>query len=192
MTKRIEPRFFLNTIDWTIEQYHNMVGAGVLTENDRVELLRGKIIPMSPIGRFHAACVNLVNEFFLLKFQKQYTYLPQNPVAMLDDSEPEPDFVIARRDDDGYTAGHPTAQDILLLIEVSDSTLDKDRHHKLPIYADNGVEEYWIINLVDRQLEIYTQPSEQGYAETAILQEKETLNHDRWGEIYLSAIFPGL
>lgn len=191
MTKRIEPRFFLNTIDWTVDQYHSMVDAGVLTENDRVELLYGKIVPISPIGRFHAACVNLTSEYFILKFQKRYTYLTQNPVSLLDDSEPEPDFVIAKRDEGGYLSEHPTAEDILLLIEVSDSTLDKDRHHKLPIYAEAGVQEYWIINLIDRQLEMYTRPVGNEYDAASIVAEKETFQHEQWGSINLSELLPG-
>ena len=159
MTKRIEPRFFLNTINWTLEQYHGMVSAGVLTENDRVELLCGRIVPTSPVGRYHAACVSNIQEFFILSFGKDFTWRTQDPVSMLDHSEPEPDFVIARRDDENYAEGHPNKDDIVILMEVSDITLDKDRAHKLPIYAEGGVREYWIINLVERQFEVYTDPS---------------------------------
>lgn len=192
MTKRIGPRLFYDTVDWTVDQYHGMVAAGLLAENDRVELLYGKIVPMSPIGRFHAACVNNVSEFFILKHQKTYTHLTQNPVSMLDDSEPEPDFVIARRDEENYASGHPTAKDIFLLIEVSDSTLDKDRHYKSLIYAEGGVQEYWIINLIDRQIEIYTQPVDDDFTQTAIFGERDTIAHQRWGDIQVAELLPGL
>jgi|AntRauTorckE5430_2_1112549.scaffolds.fasta_scaffold00105_5 Uma2 family endonuclease len=193
MTKRIEPRFFFNTIDWTLEQYHSMVAAGVLTENDRVELLYGKIVPMSPVGRYHAACVSNIQEFFILSFGKKFTWRTQDPVAMLDNSEPEPDFIIAVRDENNYAEGHPTRDDILVLMEVSDSTLDKDREHKLPIYAEGGVKEYWIINLVERQFEIYTVPNQGGtYGEQAIHQEGSTFEHKLLGTIEVSELLPGI
>jgi Uma2 family endonuclease len=193
MTKRIEPRFFLNTIDWTLEQYHSMVAAGVLTENDRVELLYGKIVPMSPVGRYHAACVSNIQEFFILSFGKKFTWRTQDPVAMLDNSEPEPDFIIAVRDENNYAEGQPTGDDILVLMEVSDSTLDKDREHKLPIYAEGGVKEYWIINLVERQFEIYTVPNQGGtYGEQAIHQEGSTFEHKLLGTIEVSELLPGI
>jgi len=193
MTKRIEPRFLLNTIDWTLEQYHNMVDAGVLTENHRVELLNGKIVPMSPVGRYHAACVSNIQEFFILSFGKKFTWRTQDPVSMLDDSEPEPDFVIAVRNDSNYAEGHPTKDDIVVLMEVSDSTLDKDREHKLPIYAEGGVKEYWIINLVDRQFEIYTAPLEDGtYGDKTIHQEGSSFEHNVLGTIVVSELLPGV
>ncbi|MEM1358193.1 MAG: Uma2 family endonuclease [Bacteroidota bacterium] len=152
MTKRIEPRFYFDSIDWTVKQYHLMVKAGLLEENQRVELLYGKIIPINPVGRFHAACVSNLQEYFILRLQKQFTYRTQDPVAILDDTEPEPDFVIAKRDEENYLSGHPEAEDIIVLMEVSDTTLEKDKRFKLHIYAEAKVREYWIINLVERQI----------------------------------------
>ncbi len=193
MTKRIEPKFFFNTIDWTLEQYHSMVDAGVLNENDRVELLYGKIVPKSPIGRYHAACVSNIQEFFILSLGKKFAWRAQNPVSMLDNSEPEPDFVIAKYDKDKYAAGHPTEDDIIVLMEVSDSTLDKDREHKLPIYAEGGVQEYWIINLVERQFEVYTCLSEDGtYGNKAIHPEGSSFEHSVLGSIDVSELLPGI
>ncbi|MGK0451643.1 MAG: Uma2 family endonuclease [Neolewinella sp.] len=112
---------------------------------------------------------------------------------MLDNSEPEPDFIIAVRDENNYAEGHPTGDDILVLMEVSDSTLDKDREHKLPIYAEGGVKEYWIINLVERQFEIYTVPNQGGtYGEQAIHQEGSTFEHKLLGTIEVSELLPGI
>ncbi len=193
MTKRIEPGVFYNTIDWTLQQYHDMVEAGVLTENHAVELLYGKIIPMSPVGRYHAACVSNIQEFFILNFRKQFSYRTQDPVAMLDHSEPEPDFVIAKRDENNYSGGHPTEEDIVALIEVSDTTLDKDRQHKLPIYAEAGIRECWIVNLIERQIEIFTKPTAEGnYEESSVHQEGSTFSHDKFGEIVVSDVLPGI
>lgn len=192
MTKRIGPRLFYDTIDWSVDQYHGMVEAGLLAENAPVELLHGKIVPMSPVGRFHAACVDKFQEYFTLKFQKSYSYRGQNPVAMLDDSEPEPDFVVAVRDENNYADGHPDGEKIFLLVEVSDSTLDKDRHYKKSIYAEAGVREYWIANLVDRQIEVYTQPVEDDFTQATIFGERDTIVHERWGEVLVAELLPGL
>ena len=103
---------------------------------------------------------------------------------MLPNSEPEPDYVIARYDAEQYAAGHPTGADIILLIEVSDSSLDKDRNYKLPLYAASGIPEYWIVNLAERQFEVYTAPSDEGeYGQTKIYGDGQQFEHPRFGTI---------
>ncbi|MEM6769407.1 MAG: Uma2 family endonuclease [Bacteroidota bacterium] len=192
MTKFPKSTIHYGSIDWTVDQYHNMVSAGILAENAPVELLYGKVIPKSPVGRFHAACVSNILEFFILNFGKAYTWRTQDPVAMLDHSEPEPDFVVAIRKEDNYASGHPTGPEVELLIEVSDTTLEKDRNHKKPIYALAGVKEYWIVNLVDRQLEVYTDLEEGQYQSNETHLEGEQVNHAVFGMIEVSELLPGL
>lgn len=174
---------------WTLERYHELIEAGHLGPEDRVELLYGQLIPMSPTGRFHAATVSKISKFFFSSFSDAYTCRGQDPVAMLPDSEPEPDFVVARFDEDDYAAGHPTGQDVILLIEVSDSSLEKDRSYKLPLYAASGIREYWIVNLVERQFEVYTVPSEEGeYSQVAVYGDGAQFEHPVFGRIDTAAL----
>ncbi len=168
---------------FTLEEYHLMIETGILDEDDRVELLEGKIITMSPIGRFHAACVRKLTVLFVQRLSDRYAVSQEQPINMSNGSQPEPDFVIATFREDHYAAGHPTPEDVHLLIEVADKTLDRDRGPKARIYARAGIPEYWIINLIDRQLEVFTDPQpEQGtYATSRILAETDTLGHEFTG-----------
>jgi len=143
---------------WTVDQYHQLIGAGIITPNHRVELLDGAIIKKMGINEPHSACVDGLHEFFYDKYGKKYTLRSENPVILDDRSEPEPDFAICVRRDDRYINGHPTVSQLHLIIEVADSTVDKDRHYKGPLYARAGIVEYWIINLDNRQVEVHLQP----------------------------------
>lgn len=164
-----------------------------MTSADRIELLYGQIIPMSPVGRFHAACVSRVQTYFIASFPKEFTFRTKDPITILPKSEPEPDFIIANYDPNFYIEGHPKPSDVVLLIEVSDSTLDKDRTYKLPLYAAEGIKEYWIINLAERQIEIYTLPNEEGeYENCTICIESETIDHPQFGQINTLAFLPSL
>src|SRR5574339_629862 len=107
---------------FTVKEYNRMVEAGILTEDDRVELIRGEIVYMSPIGRRHAAHVNRLNELLIFRLAQRATVGVQNPVELDDLSEPQPDISVLRRRDDFYESGHPQQQDILLLIEIADTT----------------------------------------------------------------------
>ena len=179
------------TMDFTVERYHSMIEAGLLGPEDKVELLYGKIIPMNPIGRFHAACVQGFCETYYPMLIGKYTLRSQDPITILPLSEPEADFVVAVFDEFRYAAGHPSPRQVVLLVEVSDSTLDKDREYKLPLYAMNGIVEYWIVNLVDRQFEVYTQPREEGtYAEKAIYSDGQTFEHSILGLVDTAQLLP--
>ena len=150
------------------EAYHLMIEAGILTEDDKVELLNGEIIDMSPIGDLHSGTVNWLSNYLSQILAGKAVISTQNPVVLGDHSEPEPDIVVCRFEPDFYRKGKPTAKDVHLIIEVSDSTLAKDRELKLPIYAENGVPEYWIINLQDSQVEIHSQPEGKIYRKREI------------------------
>jgi Uma2 family endonuclease len=153
---------------FTSEQYAAMGQAGILGEDDRVELIAGEIIQMSPVGYRHILCVTLLtgclNQLLLaLGLGERWLVSPQNPIHLPNDTELMPDIaIIARR---AYT-DVPTAADTLLVIEVSDTTLHYDRNRKLHTYARAGIPEYWIVNLVDNRLERYTDPVGQRYRTT--------------------------
>ena len=163
----------------TLERYHAMIEAGILDEEDPVELLDGKIVDRSPIGRFHAVCVANVAEYFVPRLVGKYRCRQEQPISIAPGSEPEPDYIIATLRKQQYLDHHPYPEDIHLLIEVADKTLSRDRGGKREIYARAGIPEYWIINLIDRQLEIFTAPDTRMgiYGSERVLGERETLEH---------------
>lgn len=142
----------------TSEAYQLMIQAGILTEDDRVELLHGEIIEMSPVGDLHFGTVNWLDQKLKESLIGQAIVSIKGPVRLGDHSEPEPDIAICRFNPDYYRKGKPTAKDIFLIVEVSDSTLTKDREVKLPIYAESGIPVYWIVNLQDSQVEVHSHP----------------------------------
>ena len=140
---------------------------GIFSEDDRVELVCGEIIDMSPIGERHAGCVDTLDELLRERLGRSVNVRVQNPIRLDDSSEPQPDIVILKRREDFYRHAHPRSDDILLLIEVSDTTLEYDRQIKLPLYARAGVPEVWIVNLNDERIETHTDPSGGVYQMTA-------------------------
>lgn len=190
-TTSIPNLHLLPDFKWTLEQYHHMIEAGVLTEDQRVELLFGKIVEMSPIGRFHAACVKQINRYFHKKMGDSVTIGIQDPVTLLGESEPEPDISILKYRNDNYVSRHPQGDDILLLIEVSDQTLQKDRTVKKTIYALAGVAEYWIVNLIDRQIEQHLEPQSNGnYTQVNIFSESDSFKSKSIGLVAAKDLLP--
>lgn len=149
-----------------VAAYHALAKAGILGEDDRVELIDGDIIDMAPIGQDHAGTVNRLNEVLVLACRGRAIVSVQNPVRLDQFNEVQPDFAILRRRADFYATGEPAgAADALLLIEVANTSLRYDRSVKLPLYARCGIPEYWIINLKARTLEAHRHPTAEGYAE---------------------------
>jgi len=161
MTKPINVLGYeMEDFTWTVEQYHQLIDAGIITPDHKVELLEGVIIKKMGINEPHAACVDGLHEYFYDRNGKMYTYRSENPIVLGDDSEPEPDFVICERRKDRYNTGHPTPRQVHLIIEVAESTVDKDRNYKSVLYATANLEEYWIINLRDSRVEVYLKPDQ--------------------------------
>ncbi len=184
----IEPQIHL----WTIANYHQMIEAGVLDEDDRVELLEGKIVCMSPQRPFHAASVQR-SANYLYEMLRNMAYIrAQLPVTLGNESEPEPDIAVVRFDDNEYSFRHPEAPDIYLLIEVSDWTISKDRKQKARIYGKNHILEYWILDLQKRQVYIFRQPEDGTYREELILDSTVSITMLAFPdvEISLDAMFP--
>lgn len=148
---------------FTVEEYHRMAAAGILGEDDRVELLEGEIVQMEPIGSRHAGCVNRLTRIFVDRARGRAVVTVQNPITLGSRSEPQPDVVLARPRPDEYADAHPGPGDILLVVEVADTSAGYDRQRKLPVYARYGVPEAWLVNLNDDHIEVYRGPGPDGY-----------------------------
>lgn len=147
----------------TVTDYHQLGGIGVFNENSRVELMNGELVTMPPIGEQHAGHLDLVAQHCFRGALIKAIVRVQSPIQLDDHSEPQPDLTLLRPREDFYTHSHPRPEDILLLIEVSDSTLCYDREVKIPHYAKAGVPEVWILDIAHQRLEIYRRPSAEGY-----------------------------
>ena len=148
---------------FNVKEYYRMAETGVLRPDARVELLDGRIIDMSPIGPFHGGLVKRLSRIFNLMAKGRWMVSTQDPLHLDAHSEPEPDVMLLKPAADDYTSRHPQPDDVFLLIEVSDTTLDYDRGEKLPAYGRAGVAEVWIVNLHDATVEIYREPHFTGY-----------------------------
>jgi hypothetical protein len=159
MTVEIKRRRF------DVHDYYRMAKAGILHEDDRVELIEGEILEMAPIGSRHMGCVDRLNWLLSQQLIPAETIVHiQGPVRLSTDSEPQPDLAVLRYRDDFYTLRHPGADEVFLLVEVADSSLDYDTEVKVPLYARAGIPEVWVIDLNARAIEVYRKPSAEGYA----------------------------
>lgn len=180
---------------FTVAQYHEMIAAGILTRNDRVQLLEGVIAEMTPIGVPHFYSVQAMMRELLNILPKGWEICVQQPVT-LSTSEPEPDLMVIRGSYRDYRDHHPSPRDVGLIVEIADSSVTLDRITKARIYAAAGVPEYWIVNLVDRQVEVYRQPqsSEAAYSQAEVVAADGrlplTLDGRACGEIPVAAILP--
>ena len=147
---------------FTVDEYHRMAEAGILGEDDRVELLEGEIVEMSPIGWRHQACVNRLNQRLVPALRGRAIVQPQGPIRLGEDSAPQPDLVVLRPRADFYAEGGPGPGDVLWLIEVSDTSLRYDRDVKVPLYARHGVPEVWVVDLEGEQVVVYRGPRPEG------------------------------
>ena len=143
---------------WSVAEYDRMIEAGILTEEDRVELLDGEIYTMAPIGSRHAACVKRLMLLLSEHLGRTAIVGVQDPIRLSDYSEPQPDLSVCRPHQDFYATGHPGPEDVILLVEVADSSLMFDRNEKLPLYAEAGIPELWIVDLEGETLAVYTDP----------------------------------
>jgi Uma2 family endonuclease len=150
---------------FTVKEYDQIAESGVFANSERVELIRGEIIKMSPIGRRHAACVIRLSDVLTRKLGDRILLSVQNPLALDNTSKPEPDVVLLKRKSDCYESGLPEPSDVLLLIEVADSTIDSDRELKIPLYAEDGITEVWLVDINSACIEVYRQPTANGYQE---------------------------
>lgn len=161
---------------FTADQYHQMGEAGILRDDDRTELIEGVITCMSPIGSPHAGCVFYLSDEFHRQAGSQAIVSVQSPVRLSEHSEPEPDIALLRPRVDYYRRALPGPEDVLLVVEVSDSTLTFDRRVKLPLYAGAGIPEVWIANLNGECFEVHTDPHEGRYLRREVLPRGAVLS----------------
>jgi Uma2 family endonuclease len=159
-----------------VDDYHRMADAGILGKHDRVELIDGELIDMAPIGQGHAAIVSRLTRALVMAGDRISIVWPQNPVQLDRYSEPQPDLAILRYRADFYETGEPPGPaDVLLLIEVADTSLAFDRRVKLPLYARAAIAEFWIVDVQRRVLEVHRKPAGDGYAETTTYRSGDQL-----------------
>ena len=180
-----------STKKFSVEEYHQMINVGVLKEDDLIELIRGEILEMSPVGLRHASCVKKLNYLFAQKLGNKVIIGVQDPIKLNDYSEPQPDLVLLKPRKDFYASSHPTPDDIFLLIEVADSSIEYDRNIKLPLYAENKISEVWLIDLNQNLLEVHQNPQKNYYQNIQKLSSdnKVILNHPIPIEIDVSNLF---
>ncbi len=162
----------------SVEEFHRLGRSGVLDEDSRIELFKGELIDMAPIGSMHAGVVAQLN-LLLSRGVRDGLVQIQNPVTIGDESELQPDLCILRYRADFYKHALPGPVAVLLLIEVADTTLDYDRGHKVPLYAQAGIPEVWLVNIPERLVEVFVQPGPEGYGQISIRRAGDTLSSDR-------------
>ena len=166
---------------FTVHDYHRMGEVGILHEDDRVELIEGDLVEMAAIGTRHFTCVNGLNRLLVRNVDDEAIVSVQNPVRLNEHTEPQPDLAVIRPRD--YRLSLPGPEDVLLLIEVSDTTLAYDRNVKLPLYARAGIREVWIVDLAGEVIERHNYPSPDGY---------RSLQRARRGQSIESSALPDL
>ena len=173
---------------FTAVEYIQMVEAELFAESEKVELIRGEIFEMSPINVPHTSTIRRIVQLLTTALGKQIILDVQNPVQLDEDSLPQPDVVLLRPRDDFYSRTHPIATDVLLLIEVADTSLKYDRRLKGPLYGAASIADYWIINLAARQIEVYREPRPNGYRTVTYYALGEKLSPLAFPEIQIDAV----
>ncbi|HEX8500496.1 MAG TPA: Uma2 family endonuclease [Pyrinomonadaceae bacterium] len=153
----------LDKYSFTAEEFERMGEAGIFRQGARLELIEGEIFEMSPIGSPHAACVDALALIFTEIARRRFLVRVQNPIRLNDFSEPQPDVALLRWRDDFYRGAHPAPADVLLVVEVADTTVTADRKVKLPLYARAGVAEMWLVDITEGQVEVCSDPEGAAY-----------------------------
>jgi len=161
---------------FTVDEYDRMIDAGILSEDDRVELIEGELIKMSPIGKRHGACVKRINRIASEQVGNYAIVSVQDPIRLNDHSEPQPDIALLKYQDDFYDQVVPPAESVLLIIEVADTSLGYDKNVKLLLYAKAGIPEVWIDDLVGDKIEAYSNPVNGKYRDSRMISRGESLS----------------
>lgn len=171
----------------TIEDFHQMMEVGILTEDERVELIRGEMFEMTPIGNRHAGCVRWLIRCFSSRLASRAVVDVQDPVSLEDQqSEPQPDVVLFRYQEDCYRAQAPTPEDVLLVVEVADSSLAHDRDVKIPLYAEAGIPEAWLVAFPSDSVFAYRRPSPAGYQEVRHYRRGDEISPEAFPDVRFS------
>jgi Uma2 family endonuclease len=168
---------------FSISDYHRMAETGILAENERIELIAGDIVTMIPVGSQHTSCVKSLKQLFTTMLIDTVVVWVQNPICLGEYSEPEPDIALLKLRPDLYTEHCPIPKDVFLIVEVTEQALDYERDIKLPVYAQTGIGEVWLVNIKDMKVEVYTNPAGQEYDMYRKFCQEHTIT---------SVIFPNL
>jgi Uma2 family endonuclease len=171
---------------FSVDDYYRMSEIGILDEDSRVELLGGDVFVMAPIGSRHAAAVNRLAALLIRQLGDRAVIGPQNPVHLSDDSEPQPDLSVLKPRPDYYASGHPGPSDVLLLIEVAETSLAHDRDLKLDLYARSGIVEVWIVDLTGEAVTAYRDPDGEKYAWVREHRRGEALSPSSFPDVTLA------
>jgi Uma2 family endonuclease len=159
---------------FTVAEYHRMGETGILGEDDRVELLDGEIVEMTPIEPRHASVVDRTMRLFSRLVGERAVIRVQSPIDLgAQASEPQPDVTLLKPRADFYATAHPGPEDVLLVVEVMDTSADRDRRLKLPLYARAAIREVWLVDLGAERIEVYRRPASDGYRQAPVLRRGE-------------------
>ncbi|MGH2453030.1 MAG: Uma2 family endonuclease [bacterium] len=172
---------------FTVEEYERMGQAGILSEDDRVELIEGEIIEMAPIGPPHSAVATRLNAVFVGAVGTRALVRVAEPLRLGAYSMPQPDLLLAKPREDYYASGHPQAEDIILVVEIAETTLAYDRGIKVPLYARTGVPEVWLVALPEEMVQVFRQPSTEGYRSVTRLKHGDIVHVQALPEVALTA-----
>lgn len=171
---------------FTVDEYHRMAQAGLLSQEEQVELVNGEILTMPPIGPAHAGRVKRLNRRFSRDLDDRAIVSVQDPIQISPDSEPLPDIALLAPRRDFYASGHPRPRDVLLLIEIAETSLDYDREVKIPMYARARIREVWLLDLANQLLYVYTRPGGDGYASVRELRPGDRVSPEGLPDIHIA------
>jgi Uma2 family endonuclease len=169
---------------FTVEDYHRMGRAGIFSEDDRVELIEGEVVDIAPMGSEHAACVDRLSDVLGRLLRSQVIVRMQNPIRLSAYSEPQPEVALVRRRPDYYRTGHPGPEDILLVVEVADTSVEQDRR-KIVLYGRAGIPEAWLVDLTRATVEVYKCPAPRGYDDVLVLRRGQPLTLQAFPDLRL-------
>jgi Uma2 family endonuclease len=170
---------------WTVKEYHHMSELGILDSSERTELITGKIVLMTAKGTPHVIALQLIASSLQAQLNNIALIRTQDPIELDDFSEPEPDLAIVKGKILDYADRHPGPSDVLLVVEIADSTLKKDCEVKDKLYARSNIADYWVIDVKNRQVHIFRTPTPTGYASHLILSDSQTVSPLAFPEIVL-------
>ena len=171
---------------FTRGEYYRMAEVGILGKHDRVELIRGEIVEMSPIGRRHKAFVGNLGQLLMVRLAGRAIVWVQSSIALAEDTEPEPDLAVLRRGAVSYKERDAWGEDVLMLIEVADSSLAYDRTTKLRLYAEASIPEYWVVDCAAETVEVHRSPGPEGYREVSRAAGTATLTPQAFPDVELT------
>lgn len=174
-SRRTAPTSDLPLKRWSVDEYHRLIAAGIITSNHHVELLDGQIVEMVPQDPPHASTTAEGSDYLKERFAGHAKVRTQLPITLSPSSEPEPDIAVVRIDPNRYRDRHPSPEDVFLLVEIADTTLGYDRNRKAKVYAQAGIPEYWIVNLNQRQVIVCCDPQGDTYQSEQIIEATDSI-----------------